>query len=372
MDKVYKVGAIGTSWAARIPLPTFQSYRRTEIVAIASARMERAQEAAAKFGADRAFDDYREMVRLPDLDIVYVGGPVHLHHAMVMAALEAGKHVLCEKPLALNVAEAREMVDLAERSGLRHVVAFTMRHYPWAFAIKQLIDDGFLGQVRHANVAWFMGRAATPPAGSAAAARGRNPNQPWSWVNDSGMGGGMMGAMGSHYIDLMRYFIGEYKEVWGATRSWRKEAPVEGGGVKEVTADDGFALQATMAGGAAFSLHLSGAVRPGSGSRLELYGSEGSIVLDGEVLRVAGPGDGELRPYEIEERELPDNIGETALPRFGLMIHKLIQGIEDDGYQVSPNLVDGLRCQEVNDAIKSSQLDGRRVEITGPVGAKTS
>ena len=157
MEKVFKVGVIGTSWAARIPLPTIQSYRRTEVVAIASARIERAQEAAEKFGADRAFDDYREMVRLPDLDIVYVGGPVHLHHPMAIAALEEGKHVLCEKPLGVNVAEAREMLDLAERDGLRHAIAFTMRHYPWAFAIKQLIDDGFLGQLRHVNIAWFMG-----------------------------------------------------------------------------------------------------------------------------------------------------------------------------------------------------------------------
>ncbi len=147
------------------------------------------------------------MVRLPDLDIVYVGGPVHLHHPMAIAALEEGKHVLCEKPLGVNVAEAREMLDLAERDGLRHAIAFTMRHYPWAFAIKQLIDDGFLGQLRHVNIAWFMGPAATPPAGSAAAARGQNPDEPWRWFNDASLGGGMLGAMGCHYIDLMRHFL---------------------------------------------------------------------------------------------------------------------------------------------------------------------
>ena len=108
----YRMGVIGTSWAAAAPLPAFSTYDGIELHAITSGRRERAEAAAAKYGVPHAFDDYHEMLAMPEIDIVYVGGPNELHRPMVIAAAKAGKHIIAEKPIGLDSAEGREMTTV--------------------------------------------------------------------------------------------------------------------------------------------------------------------------------------------------------------------------------------------------------------------
>jgi predicted dehydrogenase len=352
MATSYGVGVIGTSWAARSPLPTFQSYEGVNLVAVCSGQLARAQATAEQFGAPVALDDYRKLVALPEVDIVYVGSPVGLHHPMAIAAAEAGKHLLCEKPLALNAERGREMLAAAQGAGVAHIVAFTMRHFATHVLVRQLVEEGVIGEPRHLAITQFGGSAVgSPPRG-------------WSWWSDRAKGGGLLGAMGSHYIDLTRYWLGDFAEVSGRLRTWQREAPDDAGQMHEVTSDDGFAIAGTMRSGAAVTVHMSYAVRPGPPRRIELYGDQGTVVIEGDELApggaqvlVARAGESTLSEVEVPPLALGDAARASTVPRFGLMIEKLLRAIES-GERQSPDIEDSLRCQEVLDAVRRSSDEG--------------
>ena len=226
----YRVGVIGTSWASRVPLPTFASYEGIELAAICSGRMERAEEAAERFGARIAVDDYRALVESADVDIVYIGAPVRLHREMALAASAAGKHVLCEKPLALDATEAREMLEAAREAAVAHVTSFFVRPFESHQYVKQLVASGAIGEPRQLSVTHFPGWE-----------RGA-----WSWLDSAEQGGGHLGAVGSHYIDLARDWLGEFASVSAQLRTWIGEAEDRGGVRRPVDADDAFLLAGAM------------------------------------------------------------------------------------------------------------------------------
>ncbi len=345
MSRIYRVAAIGTAWAAQSPLPALSSHPRTELVAICSARMERVQEAADKFGAPHAFDDYEKMIRVVDPDLVYVGGPVGLHKPMVLAAARAGKQVICEKPLAVDALEGAEMLAAVEAKNLAHAVTFTMRSFPAPARVKALIDAGTVGDIRHINVAfWFS----IPP----------EVPRTYGWLNDASKGGGMLNAMGSHYIDLTRHFAGEFARVSGETRTWLSELPDEHGKMRAITADDSFVMTATLKSGALLSMHMSSEASVGSGTRFEIYGSEGTIVMDNsDSVRVSIKGDQTLTEVAIGAPTFSADAARCKVPRFGQLISDCVTWIET-GKRSSPNMLDALRCQQVIDGLRAASRDG--------------
>ena len=126
-DKV-RVGVIGTSWYADLAhLPRIKSHSRAELAAVCGRNRERAEEMAGKYESPLVFTDYRDMIEKGHLDAVIVSTPDDLHYPMTMDALDAGLHVLCEKPMALNLAQAKEMYEKAESAGVKHMVFFTYR-----------------------------------------------------------------------------------------------------------------------------------------------------------------------------------------------------------------------------------------------------
>ena len=140
MPERVRVGVIGTSWYAdMMHLPNLKSHPRAELAAICGRNRERAEEMARKYEIPRVFTDYRELIEEGDLDAVVVATPDDLHHPMTMAALDAGLHVLCEKPMALNAGQAGEMYDKAEAAGVKHMVFFTYRWWPSYRYLKQLV-----------------------------------------------------------------------------------------------------------------------------------------------------------------------------------------------------------------------------------------
>ncbi len=350
MSNVYRVAAIGTAWAAQAPLPALSSHPRTRLVAVCSARMARAKEAAEKFGAPQAFDDYEKMIREVDPDIVYVGGPVGLHKPMVLAAARAGKHVICEKPLAVDAQEGAEMLAAVEEKSLAHAVTFTMRSFPAPSRVKALIDAGTVGEIRHINVAfWFS----IPP----------QVPRTYGWLNDASKGGGMLNAMGSHYIDLTRHFAGDFARVNGETRIWRSELPDEHGKARTVTADDSFVMNATLKSGALLSMHMSSEACAGSGTRFEIYGSEGTIVMDNaDSVRVSHRGDPALREVEVGAPAFDADAAQCKVPRFGQLISDCVTWIET-GKRGSPNMLDALRCQQVIDGLRAASRSGTSTPI---------
>ena len=199
MTEQIRLGLIGTSWWMDMyHLPVFRADSRVAMVAICGRSAPRAQEMADKYGIPTVFTDYREMIAQADLDAIVIASPDDLHCEMAMSALDAGLHVLCEKPLALNAADAKAMYDKAEAVGVRHMTYFTWRWMPNYRYMRELIDQGVLGRLYHAQFRFIMGGALNPA---------------YQWRFDRARANGVIGDSGSHMFDLARYLVGDITRV---------------------------------------------------------------------------------------------------------------------------------------------------------------
>lgn len=339
-----RVGLIGTGFGAAVQAPGFTCVDGAEVVAVVSARMERAQAVAREFGIPHAFDDYRRMLREVAPDLVSITTPPCLHHEMVLAALEAGAHVLCEKPLAMTVAQAKEMLTIAERAGRVHAVDFEFRYVPARSALKRLLDAGEIG-------APYLVRIADLAIG---------PERP-AWWYDARQGGGLFQAIGTHYVDAVRWWVGPFARVSADVRTVvREHRWPDGSGSVPVTSDDTDLVAFVLENGVHGRIDLSAVARGGT-RRVELYGTDGTLVLEGTMLFRAR--DGELVPVPLENRDQ----GRLEDPRIGPFV-ELAQRVVDcllgRGAASFPTFVDGLEVQRVWEAIRQSSADGREVAIS--------
>lgn len=223
------------------------------LVAAADSDAAKAKNVASLVPGAIAATDWREVVNRSDVDAVIVSTPPSLHEEMTVAALEAGKHVLCEKPLARTPAECRAMVAAAERTGKRLATGFNYRFYPSFRKARELLDSGVIGELDH--IRSYGGYSAT------------SHNQPW--VHDAAtVGGGALRDIGIHLIDLTRDFLGDVVSVQGKStgRVWKYPG----------CEDNGFALLTSSRGNLA-SVHASWTEWRRYQFRVEIYGSRGFI-----------------------------------------------------------------------------------------------
>lgn len=193
-EKKLRVGVVGSNFGGTVHVPSYRAQGRFEVVAIASPAS--AAEVARKRRVPHAFASVEEMLAGVELDVVSVATPPFSHRHDVLAALARGKHVLCEKPFALNVAEAEELVAEAARVGTVCAIAHEFRYTPARIAIRELIENGHLGPLREIEVTFFAGMLR---------ASGTRAN---SWWFERGRGGGISGALLSHMIDLATHLAG--------------------------------------------------------------------------------------------------------------------------------------------------------------------
>jgi predicted dehydrogenase len=350
-----RVGVIGTGFGSTVQIPAFRANPRVEVVAVASGQPGKARRIADSFGVPHAFDDYTKLAAA-ELDLVSVTTPTHLHHPMVMAAIAAGRHVLCEKPMALSTAEATEMRDAAQRAGVVHTIDHELRFNPNRRKVKRLIAEGFIGQPRHVLLSF-----ASPMR--------RDPALPWGWWYDATRGGGLLGAVGSHQIDLLRYWLGDVDAVLGTAETFVRERPDPGtGGPKAVTADDFTTFALRFASGAIGVVLLSVVTAHAFGYRIEVWGDGGTLALDDRERLWGAPAGKELADL-TEPESLAPAPGMNYAPLWGLsfirQVDHLAAAILDRG-PVPPAATfdDGLAVQRVMDRLRA-----RRPEAWSLVGA---
>ena len=349
-----RVAVIGTGFGGAVHVPALAQMAETEVVAVCARREERARTVAAAHGIPLATADYRALVRDPGVDAVIVATPPYLHHPMCLAALEAGKHVLCEKPMARNLAEARDMVKMAERMGVVAMVNHEYRFTPARARAKQLIDEGYLGDPHAATLTVFRSSLADP--------HGR----PFGWLMQQDKAGGMLGATGSHHVDALRWWFGEIKSVAGAVGTMVKKRRLPGAaGMATVDADDNFALLLRFANGALGTIHVCATAPGNSGEEIMLAGSEGMLMLHGDE-RLVGcrRGEGEIAELPLPEEE-PD--AEAAATHFlakpvTALLGEWVRAIRT-GAPASPSFADGAKVQEVLDGVLRSGTQGRWIEL---------
>ncbi len=342
-----RVGIIGTGFGASVQAPGFRCINGAELVAITSARLERARAVASEFGLSHAFDDYREMLRRVPLDLVCVTSPPHLHHEMTLAALDAGAHVLCDKPFAMNVAEASEMLQRGQRSGLVHAVDFEFRFVPVRAAMKRLLEAGEIGEP-------FLVRIADLTLA--------RTDQRYGWWFDRTRGGGLLQAIGAHYIDAVGWWVSPITSVSADLRAVIPERRWEDGtGSERVTADDTAAIAFRLENGISGQIDLSVCAQGGR-RRIEIFGSQGSLFIEdgARLFRAHGTDVEEVKPEARDQGRLED-------PRVGPFV-ELAQRVVDringvDGLPFT-TFADGLAVQRVMDAIHRSSDERREVVVS--------
>ena len=360
MSEKLRVGIISTSWWAEVMLiPSFQSHPSVEVVAICGRTKEPADELAGQYGIPHVYNDYRALLDQADLDAVVVAAPDDLHYPMTMDALDAGLHVLCEKPMALNARQAREMYEKAEAAKVKHMVLFTWRWQPHNLYLKQLVDEGYVGRCHQAYFSFIS-------------PFGRDPEYQWRF--DSRRSKGVVSDLGAHMIDFARWYLGDVRKVSAHLATFIDRLGVDGKPAEPVNDTAVVTLQHEQ--GTQSIIQVSAMTHKadrivdinvllhGANGSLEaehiFYGSETSVKIlgarhDEEVFsRLAIPN--ELRADLGEDDPFEPYVKHSAGPRL------FVDAILEDR-PLSPDFYDGFKVQEVIDAALESHRRGGWVSL---------
>lgn len=346
---------------------------RPHLAMLADADATLAERAARRLGFARSTGDWRELVADPEIDVVDITSPNRLHHEMAMAAIAHGKHVYCEKPLAVTLAEAEEMAEAARRAGVKTMVAFNNVKTPAAMLAKQLIARGEIGTPTRFR-GWFD--------------QGffNDPELPHSWrCLRAEAGSGALGDLGSHVISVAQYLMGDIESTVAQAQTFFPTRPVPQGGSgygakadaeaprADVENEDQIQALIRFASGAGGSIEAS---RIAAGKVFGIYwevsGTEGTILMDGErfnELKIARFAD--AKP----DRGFKTILAGSQVPQFGgffgfdfaggglgyfdvkvIEVHDLIAGLAGEG--CDPDFAFGLQNARIIDAMERSLESG--------------
>ena len=352
---------------------------RPRMAAVAGRDAAGVRAAADRLGWESTETSWQALVERDDIDLVDVCTPGHTHAEIVLAALEAGKHVLCEKPLANSVEEAEAMTRAADRAaadGVRAMVGFTYRRVPAISLARQLVAEGRLGTLHHVRAQYLQDWIVDPQA-------------PLSWrLEKDKAGSGALGDIGAHIIDITQFITGDtITRVSGRLRTFVDERPLPsehaglsgtaGTGTGKVTVDDAATFLADFRGGA---MGVFEATRFASGRknaiRIEINGSRGSIAFDFEDMNVLHFFDGTEDAGTAGFRRIL--VTEAVHPYVGAwwppghvigyehgFIHQAVDLVRAiaDGTDPTPSFADGLQVQRVLAAVETSSDNDSWQEI---------
>ncbi len=364
------VGVIGVGGiSSYVHLPGLRLCPQAEIVALCDTNRDLLRERGAEYGVSDLVTDYQELLHLPAVDAVVIATPTVLHAPITLATVAAGKHVLVEKQLAMDYAEAATMYEAAERAGVRHMTAFTYRFVPAMRYLKHLLGAGTIGLPRHVRVARLQDW----------------PEVDIGWRQRKGLAGsGEVGDMGAHRIDFCHDLIGPIASVVSLTRTFVPERRGRDGALVPTDVEDFAAIIAEFAPGvgvsegtvASFDLSklTKGRGMGGQGvDDFEVYGTEGTLIYHlnrPNELEIGRP-DGSMETVPVP-REFLVYPGSPRVPNEGdpTTIFRydedfvFIQAIAD-GRPAVPSFYDGMRCQAVIDAVLQSTAERRWVDVAG-------
>jgi predicted dehydrogenase len=363
MKDIIRIGIIGAGFARTTQIPGFLNCASARVVAIASARREHAEEVAREFSIPHVEDDWRGIVTRNDLELVSIVTPVVTHCDMTLAAINNGKAVLCEKPMAMNGDEARVMDDRAKERNVLGLIDHELRFLPGRLKMRELVQRGELGKIKHASVIFRSDSRA-------------DPNRPWNWWSDEKQGGGALGAIGSHVVDSFRWLLSaEVDEVACKLATHIRERMDHNGTWRAVTTDDEANLllrfsDSELTEGATGNVSISTVEAGKPLHRLEVFGELGALRVDGDgELWRAKVGDADWQKVQIDSGELAPGMSDNGWARgFTTFARKIVQALREERTTVegAATFEDGYRTQLVLDAARKSNESGR--SESRPVG----
>jgi len=346
------------------------------LVAMCGRNEAKVVDVAGRFGYRGTYTEWKRMLADPDVEIFDNCTPDDRHAKPSIAAAAAGKHVICEKPLAMTVRDAAAMVEAVEKAGVKHMTCFNYRFLPAVRLARQLIDQGALGKIYH-----FRGCYLQEP--------GHNPAAPLEdcWYA-TGTRSGILLGIGSHIIDMSRFLVGEITSVSGLVRTWNTTRVDKTGAVQPVRADEGNLALVEFANGAAGTLESSGVATGRKNQHTwEINGSKASLRWDLEDPNHLWVYSDEAMPpgtasglrqvrgfasvsvtdagHPLQTIYLPT--GHNAGWEYGHVhaLHHFVDSVVN-GKPVAPfgaTFEDGYRCQVIMEAIEKSSRTGRRIEL---------
>ena len=338
-----RVGIIGTGWGTRVQVPAFRS-AGLDVVGIAARDVVKTRREAADLGV-AAFDTWQELLA-EGLDLISIVTPPRLHREMAEAALQAGLHVVCEKPTAFNAEEAASMYQAAQAHPQQlALIDHELRFLPVVRLAQTLINSGAIGSPRTIQgQVVFSSRA--------------DPSRPWNWWSDKDQAGGVWGAIGSHQIDLLRFLCGEIAAISATLRTFITERPYEAT-LRPVTSDDFVAAQLHLACGAIAQLTLNAVAAVSAANTLIIHGERGALRLEGGKLFFASlNGEWEDRT-PAHAVEMPEGINGMFPEGTVYLGHALKAWAEGDSSALdgAATFADGYRNQEILDAGRRSDAE---------------
>lgn len=349
------------------------------VLKVACGRNEAAvREFAERWGWEEVETDWRKVVERDDIDIIDISTPPVIHREIAVEAAKRGKHIFCEKPIAMNTEEAREMLEAAEAAGVVHYLNHNYRRCPAVVLAKQLIDEGKIGRIYHWRGAYLQSWLS-------------DPNFPLTWhLQKELAGSGAQGSINSHSVDLARYLVDEINSVVAMTTTFVKERPLPGeaagtfaaGAVAEemgeVTVEDAVAMVVEFENGAMGTFEAT-TFAPGrkNYNYFEIYGSRGSLIFDLERMN-------ELQYFSVDDPDYAQGfrtilVTEPIHPYIanwwppGHIIgyeHEFHHAVADfltavdEGGTITPNFYDGVRGMEVLEAGLESAETGQRIVLS--------
>jgi predicted dehydrogenase len=344
------IGIVGCNYGRTVLIPAFRQDPRCEVVALAGTDAARTADLARAANAARAFDNWQALVEEPAVAVVAVAVPPGLQPAIAQRALELGKPVFLEKPLAADVAGARVILESARNSARPAIIDFNFPELPSWRRAKAMLDEGAIGRLQSVLMTWNFENQAT-----------RLRLQSWKTRGDGG--GGLLGNFVSHCFYNLEWLCGPISGLMA------RLFPLPDG-----SADGSVVLALAFKSGASGSLQASCASFLGSGQRIELYGEEGTLVLSnatpdyfrGFQLRVAREGDDALKTVAIEDTD-EKQFSDSRIFPVSRLVRRLIDAYEGNGFP-SPGAAEGYRVQCLLDAARRSHVSGRWIDVTPPLG----
>ncbi len=364
------VGLVGYRFMGRAHSNAYRQVARffdvdpaPRMVALCGRNEAAVREAAASLGWEGYETDYGRMLEREDIGLVDISSSGDTHHEFALAALEAGKHVFCEKPLANTLSEAREMMEAAQRAGTVNMVCHNYRRVPAVQLARKFVDEGRIGEIRHWRAVYLQDWLL-------------DPKSPLTWRLRKETGGaGPLADLGSHLVDLAHFLVGSITEVTGVAETFVKERPLEGtdgAEMGEVTVNEAAAFLARFENGAIGTFEMSPLV-PGRKARefFEINGSKGSVLFDLERMNELQvyfeddpPEASGFRTILVTEPEHPYMEGWWPPGHIIGYEHTFVHTVKDllggiaVGGSPAPTFEDGYRTQAVLDAVEQS-VEGR-------------
>ncbi len=353
------IGFIGTGFTRKVQIPAFAMCENVELVSVASASLANAESTAKEFNIPHFTDNWRETIEHKDVDLVCITTPPKFHCEQTLYALELGKHVLCEKPTAMNVAEAEKMLEKAKQTNVLALIDHELRFQNGRQIAFEMLRNDEIGKIRHARSVF------------------RNPsrgdkNIAWNWWSDKLQFGGALGAIGSHIIDSFHFFLGtNISSVFCQLNTHIKQRKDVNADIQEVTSDDEALLllrfaDSELTENATATVEMSMVEFPDYQFYFEFCGTKGSIKIDykGELF-IAKDGKN-YSEIDVKIGKGIKGLFDSGFPSgFTEFAPKIIKAILNGETKIeqAATFTDGLRVQKVLDAAKESNEKGVLVNI---------